>query len=106
LSFLASLLGLGDISKKIREIIEKIQAPINKAIDWVLEKVIKLAQGIIKFGKDTVQKIKDWWNAKVEFTLENEHHELSFKGQGTSAVLMMASNNPAEFMIETAFPTF
>lgn len=44
ISFLASLLGLGGISGKIREIIEKIQEPINTAIDWVIGKAVQLAR--------------------------------------------------------------
>lgn len=44
ISFLASLLGLGGISQKIRSIIMKIQAPINKAIDWVINKAVALVK--------------------------------------------------------------
>ena len=36
INFLADLLGLGGISEKIKEIIGKIQAPVNKAIDAVI----------------------------------------------------------------------
>ncbi|MEI2612360.1 MAG: hypothetical protein V9G20_27290 [Candidatus Promineifilaceae bacterium] len=38
IGFLASLLGLGGLSEKIKGIIQKIQEPVNKAIDWVLGK--------------------------------------------------------------------
>ena len=51
ISFLASLLGLGGISEKIREIIETIQKPVNAAIDWVIGKavaLVKAAGGFIK----------------------------------------------------------
>jgi uncharacterized protein DUF4157 len=46
ISFLASLLGLGGISDVIRTNIEKIQAPVNKAIDWLINKAVKLAKSI------------------------------------------------------------
>ena len=46
ISFLASLLGLGGISEKIRSIIMKIQAPINKAIDWVIHKAVKMVKAV------------------------------------------------------------
>lgn len=48
ISFLASLLGLGGISEKIRSIIQKIQAPVNKAIDWVLHKAKSLVKSVGK----------------------------------------------------------
>ena len=44
ISFLASLLGLDGISEKIKNIIGKIQAPINAAIDWVINKAVTLAK--------------------------------------------------------------
>jgi hypothetical protein len=52
ISFLASLLNLGGISDKIREIIEKIQEPVNKAIDWVITKAVELVKkaGQLLFG--------------------------------------------------------
>ncbi len=59
LSFLARLLGLGNLSGKIRGIIEKVQAPVKKAVGWVLGKakgwVKKLAAG----GKKAWGKLKE-----------------------------------------------
>jgi Domain of unknown function (DUF4157) len=55
IGFLASLLGLDGISEKIKAIIQKIQAPINKAIDWVINKAVSLVKGVGKLfgvGKD------------------------------------------------------
>jgi hypothetical protein len=56
IGFLASLLGLGKIAEKVKKIIAKLQAPVNKAIDWLLDKAVSLlkkAGGAIKgaFGK-------------------------------------------------------
>ncbi|MFM7364288.1 MAG: hypothetical protein ACKO11_07280, partial [Cuspidothrix sp.] len=38
ISFLASLLGLGGISQKIQGIIQKLRKPMEKAVDWVIDK--------------------------------------------------------------------
>lgn len=46
ISFLASLLGLGGVSSVIRSNIEKIQAPVNRAIDWLIGKAVSLARGV------------------------------------------------------------
>lgn len=54
IGFLASLLGLGGLSDKIKELIEKIQAPINKAIDWIIHKavaLVKKAGQLLGFGE-------------------------------------------------------
>jgi hypothetical protein len=58
IGFLASLLGLGGISQKIKSIIEKIQRPINKAIDWVIQKAVKMVKAagkLLGFGKEEPQ---------------------------------------------------
>ena len=54
LGFLSSLLGLGGFADKIKGIIQKIQQPIAKAVDWVLGKakglVSKVGGGLKKLG--------------------------------------------------------
>lgn len=62
IGFLASLLGLGDPSKPVKEFIEKARAPVNKAIDWVINLAVKGVKAVGKlvagvFGKK--DKIKD-----------------------------------------------
>jgi hypothetical protein len=53
INFLADLLGLGGISEKIKEIIGKIQAPVNKAIDAVIGGALKIGKKMFAslFGK-------------------------------------------------------
>lgn len=55
IGFLASLLGVGGISEKIRSVIEAVRAPINKAIDWLIKQAVKVAKaagGLLGIGKD------------------------------------------------------
>jgi hypothetical protein len=52
ISFLASLLGLTGVGKAVRKIIEKAQAPIGKAMDWLIHQAAKL---IKKAGKSVGQ---------------------------------------------------
>lgn len=71
IGFLASLLGLSGLSEKVQKIIHKIQAPVNKAIDWVLDKAIALAKKlgldkIVKKVKSGVKKAKDYGKKKVK----------------------------------------
>jgi len=73
LGFLASLLGLGGISEKIKEILEKVQKPVKKAIDFVINGALKLARPIINlvkrgagWVKGKVAAGKAWVKGKVE----------------------------------------
>ncbi|MGW2564419.1 phage tail protein [Streptomyces sp. NPDC001514] len=47
LDFLASLLGLGGISAKIKEILQKVQAPVMKAVDWVIDKIVNAGKKVL-----------------------------------------------------------
>ena len=70
ISFLASLLGLGGISEKIRSVIDKVRAPITKAIDTVVQGAVKAAKKLFgkpaKWVKDKYNKGKQWGQDKVQ----------------------------------------
>ncbi|WP_406636488.1 hypothetical protein [Amycolatopsis sp. WGS_07] len=41
---LAALLGIGGIASKVKEIFQKIARPVNRAIDWVIDKIVGLVK--------------------------------------------------------------
>ncbi len=41
---LAALLGIGGIAGKVREIFQKLSRPVNRAIDWVIDKIAGLVK--------------------------------------------------------------
>ncbi|HEV8389827.1 MAG TPA: DUF4157 domain-containing protein [Dongiaceae bacterium] len=105
ISLLASLAGLGGIAKQVKQVIETITKPINKAIDFVIDKIVAFAKkvlGKIKSGakkvkekaKAAVQKLLNWWKTKSGFNdTSGESHTLSYQGQKGSAKLYVASSN-------------
>ena len=58
IGFLASVIGLGGIGEKIRAIVQKLQKPINKALDFVIKTGLKLAGPIIRGIKGISGKVK------------------------------------------------
>ncbi|MDT0348946.1 phage tail protein [Pseudonocardia charpentierae] len=58
IGFLASLVGLGGIGQKIRSIIETLQKPVTKALDFVIKTGLKLAGPIIRGIKGISGKVK------------------------------------------------
>ncbi|NII27603.1 DUF4157 domain-containing protein [Pseudoflavitalea sp. X16] len=72
ITFLAAILGLGKIGKKINDIIQKkIKDPINKAITKMMEKLkgVMTKLGIFKFldkVDDKIKKGKKWVDDKKE----------------------------------------
>lgn len=58
IGFLASVLGLGGIGEKIRSIVQTLQKPVNKALDFVIKTGLKLAGPIIRKLKGVSKKVK------------------------------------------------
>ena len=92
IGFLAGLLGIGDLSAKIQAILDKIQAPINKAIDWVLKKagdfVKKIAGAVVSGGRRLLSLLG--FKKKIR-TSSGEVHTLYFAGEEGNETLMIAS---------------
>lgn len=58
IGFLASVIGIGGIGQKIRQIVETLQKPVNKALDFVIKTGLKLAGPIIRRIKGFAGKVK------------------------------------------------
>jgi len=95
IGFLASLLGVGGISEKIKEIIEAIRKPINEAIDWVINKAVDLVKavgGLLGFGKDKDQDKKPEGAIEEPVPMHGvEHHVTVVPGPEPS--VLIASDN-------------
>src|SRR4029079_844811 len=59
ISFLASLLGLGGISEKIHQVIDKVRAPISKAVDFVVMGAVKGFRKLFGKARGKSKSVKD-----------------------------------------------
>ena len=118
IGFLASLLGLGGIGAKIRSIIETLQKPVNKALDFVIKTGLKLAGPLIRgfksisgkvkskvaagktwvkgkadAGRAALASVRDWFTLRKVFTAKDgAGHSLYWTGRGATARLTVASS--------------
>ncbi len=58
IGFIASVLGIGGIGEKIRSIVQKLQKPVIKALDFVIRTGLKLAGPVIRGLKGIGAKAK------------------------------------------------
>ncbi|MGW6128563.1 phage tail protein [Cellulomonas sp. NPDC055163] len=58
IGFLASVIGLGGVGEKIRQIVQTLQKPVNKALDVVITTGLKLAGPLIRGAKRLGGKLK------------------------------------------------
>lgn len=92
IGFLAGLLGLGNIADKVKKIIDRLQAPVNKAIDWVIDKAVGLVKKGAGLAAKAAKGIFNWARAKVGFKdAEGKSHTI-FIATGTAPGLSIASD--------------
>ncbi|MEM7338675.1 MAG: hypothetical protein AAF467_08510 [Actinomycetota bacterium] len=82
IGFLASLLGIGGLGQKVREVITAVRRPVNKVVDMVVGKALsfgrrllssgvgrKLVGGVKKgvaYGRKKISQAKAWGERKVQ----------------------------------------
>ncbi|MCR9145073.1 MAG: DUF4157 domain-containing protein [bacterium] len=96
ISFLARLVGLGNIVKPVQKVIRTIKKRIDKAIDKIIRQITVRARVLWrKFkrkAKKAAGKILDWWRAKRKFKNKSgETHTIFLEGGQRNARLMIAS---------------
>ncbi|MBG6132802.1 hypothetical protein IWQ47_004368 [Aquimarina sp. EL_43] len=110
IGFLANQVGLGDIGKKLAEIIGKVREKITEGIDWLVGKALKIGMPIIngvlkaiEFGeglvekgkeklKDIASKIIGWFKFKENFkSKDGGSHKLFIKEVGGKKIFYVAS---------------
>jgi hypothetical protein len=101
ISFLARLLGLGGISDTIRNIIARIRAPIDRALDrvveWVAAQARRLVSGAVSAGRRLLGL------PEKRFQAGGEAHRLWITQDGNRATVMFASDpGPLEAFLNSA----
>lgn len=90
ISFLAGFAGLGKIADKVMDIINtKIRQPIDKALDKVVDWIVKIGKSIYGAARGAVEKILEWWKTKKEVGAGKNKHMLYFEGTEEKAELFI-----------------
>ena len=87
IGFLAALLGVTGITEKIKTIISKVQAPIHKAIDWLISKAVSLVKAAGKFlglGKDEKGDDRTVEQKKKDLDTALEKSSLAMQAEGVT----------------------
>jgi hypothetical protein len=102
IGFMASLLGLGGISEKIRGILQKVQEPVGKVIDKVIGTIVKIGKGLLRGlrrgGARVAGAVGGAWRAvlgklgdKKPVTMKGNSHQVWVAKRGGTFQVMMAS---------------
>ncbi|MEQ9367132.1 MAG: hypothetical protein RIF32_23060 [Leptospirales bacterium] len=96
ISFLARLVGLGNIVKPVQRVIRRIKKRIDKAIDKIIRQITVRARRLWRKTKRGVKnaagKIVQWWRARKALrTSDGENHTIYIAGGPRNPRLMIAS---------------
>jgi hypothetical protein len=96
ISFLAGFLRLGNVADKIKEVIEKVRASVDKAIDGAIAWIVDKAKKLYGSAKAAAGKVIQWWKGKAKFTADGENHNVMIDG---------GEDNP-QIVIKSTLKTF
>ncbi|SFA75432.1 eCIS core domain-containing protein [Algoriphagus aquimarinus] len=97
IGFLANQVGLRGLGARIAEMIGGLRDRVNAAIDWLIDRAIAAGGALLEMGRNAVDAVMNWWNARVTFTAPDGHeHAIYLEGDEDNQQLMIASN-PIQF---------
>lgn len=104
ISFLARIAGLGKVSDAVIGLVNKIRAPIDKALDKVVAWIVETAKKLGKMVVSGAKKVLNWFREKRRMQLgDGGTHTLAFKGNEKNARLTLASvEKPVEEHLQDA----
>nr|MBL8412094.1 DUF4157 domain-containing protein [Dechloromonas sp.] len=95
ISFLARLVGLGRVSDAVTNIINRIRAPIDRALERVVDWIVRLGRRFMSAARSAAGRVVEWWRARKPFrTAGGASHEVYFTGDERNPQPMVASNDP------------
>ncbi|MDM0030036.1 eCIS core domain-containing protein [Variovorax saccharolyticus] len=100
IGFLANQFGLGNIAQRIQELIAPVRERIDAAIDWLIDRAIRLGQALLDMARRGVAAVRgaaaslrDWWRERFGFRgADGRSHQLYFRGDGRNAQLIVESD--------------
>jgi hypothetical protein len=79
ISFLARLIGLGNLTSTIQNILRRVHRAVDRAIDRVIAWIVRQARRLIRAGRGAVAAIAGWFRRRVPFqSSDGKDHSLYF----------------------------
>ncbi len=104
-SILAGMLGFGKVADRVRAVLEKIRRPIDRAMDKVVDWVLRLGRRFVAGVKSGARRLLQWWRKKRRIGEGERRHTLQFDGDERSARLMVHSAPVTPAVFVSAFST-
>ncbi len=96
ISFLARLIGLGNVGQVVTRFLDRVRAPIMRGIDrvvaWIVAQARRMGSFLASGARRGLAAIRNWWSSrKVIRARDGASHSLYFEGERAAARLTLAS---------------
>lgn len=95
ISFLARIAGLGRVSDAVTNLINRIRAPIDRALDavvnWIVTQARRLGAAVMRGARGAVRTVLTALGVELRFSAGREQHRLWVDATGPRPRVMMAS---------------
>ncbi|WP_394216241.1 DUF4157 domain-containing protein [Brachybacterium vulturis] len=104
ISFLANFAGLGGIPEKLVAIVERLRAPVDRALDKIVDWLERTLKKATDKAKSAARSVLQWWRKRIPLRAGDEQHTLGFEGGAQRAELVVRSVPlpPHEFLAQQA----
>ncbi len=89
IGFLAGLIHLDGIGKKIGDIIKKIQAKVDAAIDKVIAWIVEKGKALFEKAKDAAGKALAWWKMSRKADIDGSEGTMKMEGTEDAPALVI-----------------
>ncbi|WP_158289039.1 eCIS core domain-containing protein [Rubrivivax albus] len=91
ISFVAGFLGLGSIAARVRALLTRLRAPIDRAMDRVVTWIVAQARRLGRFVQRQARRVFDWLVRPRSFAAGRASHRLSVDGRGRTQMASVAA---------------
>ncbi len=90
MGFLANQIGLRDVGKRVKEMVEKVRALVDRAIDWLIDKALAAGRWLLdqlRRGANAVRAgVRRLLYPRKEFNIGAHHHTISVSQNGVPMI--------------------
>jgi len=110
ISFLARIVGLGNVAQVVTNLIDRVRQPIDRALDRVVEWVVgmarRLGKVVVQAGRRVVSALVDWVTIRKAFQLpDGTSHTIFTEVQDAPTVIIQSRRKTfAEYLSGLVFP--
>jgi len=96
IGFLANQFGLGRISERIRELVETVQGVVDRALDWLVDRAIRLGQALIDLARRGAAAVGDAVRSFLGLRVRvpstgGQEHTIGFQSETRHAPMVLRS---------------